>query len=238
MAARTRTGHRVPEPGPRQLVLDLPVRTARGRADFYVSPTNAAAVAATEAPLWPNGRLVIVGDEGAGKTHLAHVWADRAGASICPALAPGEGAAPVLVIEDVDAVAGDRTAEETVLHRLNAVALTGGRVLLTGRAAPAQVPFALPDLASRLTASGLARIDRPDDTLLSAVLVKLFADRQVQVTPEVVSYMVARMARSLAEAGRLVAALDDASLAEGRAITRPFAASVMDRLASPPLPLP
>jgi chromosomal replication initiation ATPase DnaA len=219
-------------------VLDLPVRTARGQADFYVSPTNAAAVAATEALLWPNGRLVIVGEEGAGKTHLAHVWADRAGAAICPALAPGEGPAAVLVIEDVDTICGDRAAEEALFHRLNAVALSGGRVLLTARAAPAQMTFALPDLASRLTASGLARIDRPDDALLSAVLVKLFADRQVQVTPEVVGYMAARMARSLAEAGRLVAALDDASLAEGRAITRPFAATVMDRLASPALPLP
>jgi chromosomal replication initiation ATPase DnaA len=228
----------VPDHGPRQLVLDLPVRTSRGRADFYVSPANAAAVAATEAPLWPNGRMVIVGPEGAGKTHLAHVWADRAGADIRPARAAGTGPAAVLVIEDVDAVVGDRAAEESLFHRLNAVALGGGRVLLTARTAPAQMALALPDLASRLTASGLARLDRPDDALLSAVLVKLFLDRQLQVAPEVVDYLVSHMARSLAEAGRLVAALDDASLTERRAITRPFAASVMDRLASPHLPLP
>lgn len=232
------TDRRVSDQEHRQLVLDLPIRSARGRADFFVSPANAAAVAATEAALWPNGRLVIVGPEGAGKSHLAHVWADRAGADIRSALAPGEGPSAVLVVEDLDAIAGNPAVEEVLFHRLNAVTLGGGRVLMTARAAPAQMSFALPDLASRLTASGLARIDRPDDALLSAVLVKLFLDRQVQVAPEVVGYMVARMARSLAEAGRLVAALDDASLSERRAITRPFAAAVMDRLASPPLPLP
>lgn len=220
------------------MVLDLPVRTARGRADFYVSPANADAVAATEATLWPNGRLVIVGPEGAGKSHLAHVWADRAGAARHDARDPGAGPATVLVIEDVDTVAGNPVAEEALFHRLNAVALAGGRMLLTTRTAPAQMSFALPDLASRLTASGLARLAQPDDALLSAVLVKLFADRQLQVAPGVVGYLVSRMARSLAEAGHLVAALDETSLAEGRAITRPFAAAVMDRLASPPLPLP
>ncbi len=214
------------------------MRTARGRTDFYVSPANAAAVTATEAPLWPNGRLVIVGDEGAGKTHLAHVWADRAGAAIVPACAPGTGPAAVVAIEDVDAIIGDRAAEEALFHRLNAVAEAGGRVLLTARAAPAQMPLALPDLASRLIASGLARLDRADDALLSAVLVKLFLDRQLQVAPAVVAYLVSRMPRSLAEAGRLVAALDDASLAERRAITPQFAGKVLDRLASPPLPLP
>jgi chromosomal replication initiation ATPase DnaA len=234
----TGTGRPVPDHRPRQLVLDLPVRTSRGRADFYVSPANAPAVAATEAPLWPNGRLVIVGPEGAGKTHLAHVWADRAGADIRFAHAVGTGPAAVLVVEDIDAIAGDRAAEEALFHRLNAVALGGGRVLLTARIAPAQMNLALPDLASRLTASGLARLDRPDDALLSAVLVKLFLDRQLQVAPEVVDYLVSHMARSLAEAGRVVAALDDASLAERRAITRPFAAAVLDRLASPRLPLP
>jgi chromosomal replication initiation ATPase DnaA len=221
----------------RQLAFDLPVRTALGRADFFVSPANAAAVAATEAALWPNGRLVITGDPGAGKTHLAHVWAARSGAAVQGARDPGEGLAPVLVIEDVDSIAGDPAAEEALFHRLNGVAAAGGRVLMTARVAPARTGWALPDLASRLSASGLARIDRPDDALLSAVLVKLFADRQLSVTPEVIALMVTRMPRSLAAAADIVAALDAASLAEGRAITRPFAAAVLDRLASPPLPL-
>jgi chromosomal replication initiation ATPase DnaA len=223
--------------GPRQLTLDLPVRTARGRADFYVSPANAAAVAATEAALWPNGRLVIAGPEGSGKTHLAHVWAARAEAPVHPARDPGQGSAAVLVVEDLDTIAGDRAAEEALFHRLNAVAGAGGRVLMTARTPPAQMALALPDLASRLTASGLARIDRPDDALLSSVLVKLFADRQLSVPPDLIAYLVTRMPRSLADAGRVVAALDAASLAEGRAITRPFAAQVLDRLASPTLPL-
>lgn len=226
-----------PHRGPRQLAFDLPVRAALGRSDFFVSPANAAAVAATEAALWPNGRLVIAGDPGSGKTHLAHVWAARSGAAVHGARDPGEGPATVLVIEEVDSLAGDRTAEEALFHRLNAVAEAGGRVLMTARMAPARTGWTLPDLASRLAASGLARIDRPDDALLSAVLVKLFADRQLVVAPAVIALLVTRMPRSLAAAGGIVAALDAAALAERRAITVPFAGAVLDRLASPPLPL-
>jgi chromosomal replication initiation ATPase DnaA len=165
------------------------------------------------------------------------VWAARAEAPVRPARDPGAGPAAVLVVEDLDTIAGDLPAEEALFHRLNAVAGAGGRVLMTARTPPAQMPLVLPDLASRLTASGLARIERPDDALLSAVLVKLFADRQLIVPSDVVAFLVTRMPRSLADAGRVVAALDEASLTERRAITRPFAAQVIDRLASPPLPL-
>ena len=70
-------------PGEIQLVLDLPVRPALGRADFFVSPANRLALAQVESwPGWPSGRLAVTGPEGAGKTHLAHVWAARAGARI------------------------------------------------------------------------------------------------------------------------------------------------------------
>ena len=94
-----------------QLVLDLPVRQALGRDDFFVAPCNEMAVAQLDGwARWPEGRLVLAGPSGSGKTHLAHVWADMSGARIieAAALLP-EDAAPTLVVENAAQIGGNET---------------------------------------------------------------------------------------------------------------------------------
>ncbi len=102
--------------------------------------------------------------------------------------------------------------------------------MLTADAPPRDWGLALPDLLSRLQATPVARLDPPDEGLLSAVLIKLFADRQLAVAPNLIPYLVSRMPRSIGSARALVAALDAAALAEGRAVTRALAAGVLDSL--------
>jgi chromosomal replication initiation ATPase DnaA len=217
---------------PRQLVLDLPARPALGRADFFVSPSNELALAQVDAwPGWPGGRLAVAGPPGAGKTHLAHVWAARSGAAILadPAAIDLAALAPdaALAVEDVDRLAGDRAAEVALFHLCNHLAAGGGSLMVSGREPPARWPLALPDLASRLGVAAVARLEPPDDDLLAAVLVKLFADRQLAVEPGLVRYLVSRMERSFAAAERLVTELDRAGLAARRPITQRLAAEVL-----------
>ena len=225
-------------PGEVQLVLDLPVRPALGRADFFVSPANRLALAQVESwPGWPSGRLAVTGPEGAGKTHLAHVWAARAGARIIAgADLPGLDLADMpadaaLVVEDADRLRdlgrARAPAEETLFHLCNHLAAGGGSLMATGRLAPARWRIALADLASRLRAAPVARLEAPDDALLAAVLVKLFADRQIAVAPDLIRYLLARMERSFAAAEALVAALDRAGLSRHRPITARLAAEVL-----------
>ena len=104
----------------RQLSFDLPVRAALGREDFFVAPANAMAVALIEGWRdWPGRKLVLEGPKGAGKTHLAHVWAQAAGARIVKARAlagadiPDLASGPVAV-EDVPLIAGDTAAENAL----------------------------------------------------------------------------------------------------------------------------
>ena len=214
-----------------QLAFDLPVRTALGRGDFFVSEANALALARIEAPdTWPNGKLVLVGPEGAGKTHLAHVWAGMTGARMIgpddlPDLDVG-GLNRALVLDDADRIPGDM--EVALFHIHNHLAASGLPLLLTARSAPSRWTITLPDLKSRLEAAEVARIDAPDDALLAAVLMKLFADRQLSATPPTITWLTAHMDRSFAEAARIVAALDAVSLAEGRKVTRDLAARVLD----------
>lgn len=225
--------------GPHQLVFDLATRPALGRADFFVSPANRLALAQVDTwPDWPGGRLAVAGPAGAGKTHLAHVWAARAGARVIPATAlgrldlaklPGNAA---LAIEDADRLAAlpgpeARAAEVALFHLANHLSAGGGGLMVSGRRAPAHWRVGLPDLASRLRAAPVARLDPPDDALLAAVLVKLFADRQIAVAPDLVQYLLARMDRSFEAAEALVAVLDRAGLARRRPITRALAAEIL-----------
>jgi len=221
----------------RQLSFDLPVRTALGRADFFVSPANADAVALIEGwQDWPSRKLLLAGSAGAGKTHLAHVWAEQAGARIVaagqlaqadiPALATGP-----LAVEDAHAIARDRAAEEALFHLHNLVLAEGHALLITAREAPALWDLGLPDLASRMAGTLMVRLGPPDDALLAAVLSKLFADRQLSPTPDTVPYLARRIERSFDAAHEVVAALDARALDKGRAITRALAAEVLDKAA-------
>lgn len=218
----------------RQLTFDLPVRPALGRGDFFVSPANALALAALEAPGdWPAGKLMLIGPEGAGKSHLARVWANAEAAEVVAAADLATRPAPpqsrAVVVEDADRIAGMRTAETALFHLHNLVLAEGGQLLLTARTAPGRWPMVLPDLASRLQATATARLGPPDDALLAAVLAKLFADRQIRVPPALIPWLVARMDRSFAAADALVASLDAAALAAGRPISLALARSVLDR---------
>ena len=217
----------------RQLTFDLPVRPALGRDDFFVSPDNALALSVLENwQNWPNAMLVLVGPKGAGKTHLAHVWAAATGARMLRAddlqsvdLDEDLRTQPVIV-EDIDT---PDLNEEALFHLHNFLRASGCSVLFTSGSAPAHLTLRLPDLASRLEAVSVATLDPPGDELLRAVLLKQFADRQLSVPPNLVPYLLGRIERSFAAVQDIVATLDDAALAQGRPVSRALAASILDK---------
>ena len=213
----------------RQLAFDLPNAEAMTREHFFVAPSNALALQAIESwQDWPGRKQLIVGPEGSGKTHLAHIWAAQARAAILPAkdlaatdIASFSGRA--VVVEDADRIGA---AEAQLFHLHNLVTVSGA-LLLTARTPPRDWGLTLPDLKSRMQAAPIAQLDGPDDALLSAVLVKLFADRQVAVPPNLIPYLISRMPRSIGAARGLVAALDARALAAGRPITRALAGELL-----------
>jgi chromosomal replication initiation ATPase DnaA len=216
--------------GARQLALDLPHAESFRRDDFLESPANAAALALIERwPDWPGQHAAIFGPAGSGKSHLAAIWAEQAGARVVAASALNAAAVPgalvtgALVLEDL---APGRVEEAALFHLFNLARQDGAYVLFTSRARPER-GYALADLISRLRAVPAVELAPPDDALLAAVLVKLFADRQLAVDEGVIAYLVPRMERSLAAASALVARLDAAALSHGRAVTRPLASEVL-----------
>jgi chromosomal replication initiation ATPase DnaA len=217
--------------GPQQLVLDLPHRAASGREDFLVSSANDVAVALIDAwPQWLNRAVVLTGPAGAGKSHLVEVWRARAGAMIVsghelsePVLEAGV-LAGAIAVEDIDRGLGD---EQVLFHLLNLARETRLSLVVTSGIAPGELEISLPDLRSRLRALSHAKIEAPDDALIGALLVKLFADRQLAVAPAIVQFLITRMERSADCARRLVAGIDRLALERRRRITRELVVEVL-----------
>lgn len=216
-----------------QLVLDLPARRAQGRADFLVTKSNSDAVAWLDNwPDWPGHALCLHGPKGSGKSHLLHLWCARTDArpitpkQLIEANIPELSAQGAVAVDDADA-AGVSAAAEPLLHLYNLLGEQGGYLLLATRQPPRQWQVPLADLRSRLLAAPSVGIEAPDDTLLMAVMAKLFADRQVRVAPDVLSYLTARIERSFAAAETVVVELDRTSLSGKRPITVPLARAAM-----------
>ena len=219
-----------------QLAFELGHRPALGREDFLVAPANQAAVAWIDRwPDWPGRGLVLHGPPGCGKTHLAHVWRAACGADLvaAPDLSEVEvrrvadRAAPAVVVEAADGAIDQRA----LLALYNTLAADGGGILLTARRPPASWPLDLADLASRVNALPAVDVAAPDDQTFAAVLVKLFADRQLRVGADVIVYLSTHLERTFQAARSAIVALDAAALAARRNITVPLAREV---LATPP----
>jgi chromosomal replication initiation ATPase DnaA len=222
----------------RQLVLELPHRQALGRDDFLVTESNSAAVALIDHwPDWPAHAAIIVGPPGSGKSHLVEVWRQRSKATRVQAADVNVEIAPEILKSGAVAVedAASPLNERGLFHLLNLAKQQGSSVLLTAETRPEKWKIALPDLLSRLKAIPVLEILPPDDALLRGVLVKLFFDRQIAAAESTISFMLARMPRSLGAARLLVAEIDRRALEERAEVTRPFVARVMGDFSAPGL---
>ncbi len=215
---------------PLQLVLALGHAESFAREDFLAGPSNAAALGLVERwPDWPARVMALAGPEGSGKSHLAAVWAETAGARVLSARLLGETDLPAafatgaLVLEDLEPATLD---ERALFHLLNLAREEGAFVLMTMRTPPAMFPAALPDLASRLRAVPAVALAPPDDQLLRSLIVKLAADRQLSVDEALVSYLANRIERSFAAARAAVSRIDQEAMRQHRPVTRALAAEL------------
>ncbi len=221
------------KPPPAQLALELSLPTSFERGDFLPAPSNVAALAAIDRwPDWPDRVLLLIGPPGSGKSHLAAIWARRAGAlKASPQDLPSlqllsAEKPPALLVDGLDLVS-DETA---LFHLLNFASENDAFLLMTARRSPRGDIVQLPGLLSRLRRAPAIEIGPPDDDLFRAVLEKLFRDRQLIVEPALIDYVALRLERSLGAARSFVDALDREALARGARVTRTLAGELLQRL--------
>jgi chromosomal replication initiation ATPase DnaA len=215
---------------PRQLAFSLDHAESFAREDFLPGPSNAAALALVDSwPDWPSPTVALIGPEGSGKSHLASIWTEEAGARSISARAlpqidlSGAFATGALVVEDLTAVNLD---ERALFHLLNLAREERAHLLLTARSAPNGWPVTIRDLASRLRALPAVVVAPPDDALLRSLIVKLAADRQIPADEALVNYLVTRIERSFAATRAAVVQLDQEAMRQHRPVTRALAAEL------------
>jgi chromosomal replication initiation ATPase DnaA len=213
-----------------QLSFDLADAPRYEAEDFLESLSNQAALAAVDAwPNWPHPVLLILGPKGSGKTHLASLWAARAGGRVVQTSALDEEDAPTLLrqgalaLEDLDAPSALTGREAALFHALNTAREIGAFVMLTASSPPDAWGVQTQDLLSRLRLAPSVTLDAPDEALMRAALVKLFVERQLLVDAGVIEFLALHLDRSLAAAREVVADIDLRSLSERRRITRAVA---------------
>ena len=216
---------------PRQLAFALPHAESLTRDNFLEGPANAAGVALIDAwPEWPNRIMLLIGPQGAGKSHLAAIWAEQAGArsisahALTGASVPGALATGDLVVEDLNPPDCD---ERALFHLMNLAREDKAFVLATARVPPSASQIELRDLRSRLRAVPTVLLLPPDDALFRALIVKFCSDRQLAVDESVVGYLATRIERSYAAARHAVELLDSEALRLGRPVTRALAAELL-----------
>ena len=216
---------------PRQLAFALPHAESLTRDNFLEGPANAAGLALIDSwPEWPNRIMLLVGPEGSGKSHLAAIWAEQAGArsttahALTAAAVPGALATGALVVEDLRSSDFD---DRALFHLMNLAREDGAFVLVTAREPPSAFQIELRDLRSRLRAIPAVSLLPPDDQLFRALIVKFCADRQLAVDETVVSYLATRIERSYAAARQAVELLDAEALRLGRPVSRALAAELL-----------
>ena len=216
--------------GPRQLVLALDHAVSFAREDFLAGPSNAAALTLIDRwPDWPAQVMALIGPEGSGKSHLAAIWAETAGARVLAAKLltqtdlPAAFATGALVVEDLEPAGLD---ERALFHLLNLAREEGAYMLLTARSPLAGFPVSIRDLSSRLRALPSVALAPPNDVLLRSLIVKLAADRQLAVDDALVNYLANRIERSFAAAHAAVVRLDEEAMRQHRPVTRALAAEL------------
>ena len=219
---------------PMQLVMPFARSVSYATEDFIRGSANEEALSWIERwPDWPYSLLYISGPKGCGKTHLAHLFARHAKATLIDPSRVGTATADQLltgnhcwVLDGVEEVRDQAALAQLINH----VRARGDYLVITAQVAPPSLSFTLPDLRSRLLALPTATLGAPDDALLMGVLIKQFADRQLRIAPEVLKFAAGQLERSYEAVQQFARAMDRLSLARGRAITIPL---VREALASP-----
>ncbi|MDC3075853.1 DnaA/Hda family protein [Paracoccaceae bacterium] len=216
-----------------QLVLGLTFKEALQKEDFFISSSNLEAVSLLDnTDQWGSGVLLLVGPKGSGKTHLSLVWCKENKAkylkleSVLQEMERGFNHQTVCV-EDIDIIADAERQkkskiEEGIFHLINSVGSRGGKLLISSSKMSNALCIGLKDLESRLQSFSKTNIKEPDDSLVMALLLKYFYDRQIHIKHSNLTYIATRINRTYSSIYNFVNYVDHKSLVLNAKLTRPF----------------
>jgi len=209
-----------------QLLFNLKKKKIYEKDDFLVSSSNKEAYKLIDRwPKWPSRKIIIYGDTGTGKTHLSNIWQKKTSASVLNLNKFKKIRfdnfflkKKSFIIENIsnffDKInkSEKEHLEKHLLHFYNLIEEKKGYLILTASNSPKFWGISLPDLKSRILSSINVKIKKPDDELLSSVLIKLFLDKQILIDKKIIKFIVYRSERSLTNLQKIVNKIDKQSL--------------------------
>jgi chromosomal replication initiation ATPase DnaA len=198
---------------------------------FFVSDSNRIAYELIERwPNWSFKQYVICAPSGYGKTHLGHILKDRIEGEFFNAkditqetlltIRPNNN----YVLDDIQLIDDPKL----LFHFYNLTLENHCTVIYLSEVTPGRHDMKLADLNSRLRTLPVIELTQPDDELCKAIIKKVFADLQINLSEDVVNYILAHTSRSLTDMQSNLQLINQRSLEEKRSITIPFIKLVLD----------
>jgi len=226
-----------------QLPLGVRLRDEATFANYYPGVNQEVVRLLQDVTAQHDGVVYLWGGPGSGKTHLlqavCHLAAAegqalaylplREAASFSPEMLEGLEQLPLVIVDDIDAVAADASWESALFHLYNRIREQGGRLIIAGSHSPTAIDIALPDLRSRLAGGLVLQLRALSDDDKAAALRLQARQRGMDMSEEVAAYLLRRCPRDMAALFALLDVLDQASLAAQRKLTIPFVKMVLEK---------
>ena len=182
-----------------QLLLNFEYKQNFKDEDFYVSSSNYYAFNLISTwPKWEKNFLNICGEKYSGKTHLTNIFIKKfKGIKIEANLFENKNLNEIKIYENIILDNFEQNIDENLIYSLFNVIDQDNKYLIINSLNPInEMNFKLDDLKSRTKNCLVAKIDKPDDELMFALILKNFSDRQIVIDKKLINFIIKRVDRS------------------------------------------
>ena len=183
--------------------------------DFFVSKCNYFAFSLIESwPKWEKNILNIYGEKFSGKSHLSEIFKKKNKAVIIKNNEINEEFfKKIRFYENIILDNLEYINDENILYSIINFVEQYNKYLIVNSINPINtLDFTLPDLKSRLKNCVYAKIEKPDDDMIFALILKHFSDRQIKIEKKIIEYITKRIERSYGKILDFIYKVDQFSL--------------------------
>ena len=204
-----------------QLLLDFDHKQNFKDDDFYVSKSNYYSFELINKwPKWEKNFLNISGEKYSGKSHLIDIFLNKfKGIRIDSKLLRNDNLKEIKIFQNIVLEDLSLDIDEKLLYSLFNIIDQDNKFLIITSAQPiSEIKFNLEDLCSRTKNCLLAKIDKPDDELMFALILKNLSDRQITIDKKLIDFIIKRVERSYGKIFEFIYKIDEISLKKKKSI--------------------
>ena len=189
--------------------------------DFFISNSNKHIFNLLDAwPKWEKNFLNIIGEKFSGKTHIINIFLEKfKGIKISSKKLDNEFLKKIKIYQNIILEDLDEAVDENLLFTfLNIIDHDNKYLIITTKKPITNIQFKLKDLKSRSSNFLLLNIEKPDDELIFALILKNLSDRQISIEKKLIEYVIKRIDRSYSKIFDFIYKIDELSLKKQKSI--------------------